>query len=135
MQSVFTPLPLTHACRRTALTPFSNRKGWGLHAARRVCFQLFNTFVLFFQFNFSISVFCGLVGKASSLVAHIARACPGFCSIKRRKLFLLPAGTDVCPPQSYRHATTPPLHPPHPALLRRYVFEVLGRFFSLSLPH
>ena len=37
----------------------------------------------------------------TSLVAHQARAYPGFCSIKRLGVFLLPPGWDASPSQGY----------------------------------
>ena len=44
----------------------------------------------------------GKVKSASSLlVAHTAGAYPGFCSIKRLGVFLLPPGWDANPSQGY----------------------------------
>ena len=35
------------------------------------------------------------------IVAHQAGACPGFCSMKRLGVFLLPPGWDASPLQGY----------------------------------
>ena len=51
-----------------------------------------------------------------SQVAHQAGAYPGFCSMKRLGIFLLPPGWDVSPSQGY---------PQHQ--IRRYPFIHLGR--------
>ena len=60
--------------------------------------------------------FCGKVKSASSLlVAHTTGAYPGFRSIKRLGVFLLPPGWDASPSQGYP-----------PTLFRWYPFIHLG---------
>ncbi len=44
-----------------------------------------------------------------SQVAHTAGAYPGFCSIKRLGVFLLPHGWDASPSQGYPPAVNSPL--------------------------
>ena len=70
------------------------------HAAMgRARFLLCTGFIIFFTFFF-LSV--KKVKSASSLlVAHTAGAYPGFRSIKRLGVFLLPPGWDASPSQGY----------------------------------
>ena len=45
----------------------------------------------------------------SSQVAHQARAYPGFCSMKRLRVFLFPPGWDASPSQGYPPALSSPV--------------------------
>ena len=53
-------------------------------------------------------------GVHASQMAHQAEAYPGFCSMKRLGVFLLPHGWDASPLQDY----PPPLNSPVPMVLK-----------------
>jgi len=59
-------------------------------------------FFLFFFFHPVISKLDSMVKSACKPSGHQARAYPGFLSMKRLGVFLLPTGWDASPSQGYR---------------------------------
>jgi len=77
----------------------------------------------------------------SSQVAHQARAYPGFCSMKRLGVFLLPPGWDASPSQQSPafswFIVSPQLALPDSGDIRRLIYlhdRIARAFFSTNLP-